>query len=516
MIKDLSFRFPKVNIGHIKALGSIVLAMKDTRADQGLAIPEFPSFLDRFLSILNSTGSNPGDCLELLYPFPYFYNADQQSQGFESVFAKFGVNVDFRKSTLPFTYKSIISHTTTHKKVIFTNNLTLTIPAGPSPSSQTPFFIETSYHTKLLTLMLLSHSHSDFVLVGPKGVGKSILLKRFANLLGYKIEFIPLYKDLSSRDLLVRRDTDNNGNSVWINSGLINAALNGHLAVLDGLDVLSNDTITSLQRLIVDRQVDLPNGRKLISAKAYGDMMKRYEWSVDEMIRRGVYKIHEGFRIVGLGNLTGWLKPEVVGMFSFVVLRPMNVDEEALLMENLFPGLESSLVKRLTVLTSSLRAEKDEGLAGLAMNFSTRQLLRIGRRLSVFPNEDLHTTISKISLSAFLPLLARDALKLYLKKYGINHPVVAKSGEDLVARVYRKEGREYFQIGNIEAPVQSNTDPALIPKVLFYQNQKQISILQDLIKDYILGENILLIGNQGVGKNKIVDYFLEMMKLPRE
>ena len=79
MIMDLSSRFPKVDQSYIKALGSIVLAMKDKKADQGSTISEFPSFLDRFLSILNFTGLNPADCLEMLYPFPYFYNADQQT-----------------------------------------------------------------------------------------------------------------------------------------------------------------------------------------------------------------------------------------------------------------------------------------------------------------------------------------------------------------------------------------------------------------------------------------------------
>lgn len=37
-----------------------------------------------------------------------------------------------------------------------------------------------------------------------------------------------------------------------------------------------------------------------------------------------------------------------------------------------------------------------------------------------------------------------------------------------------------------------------------------------MLKDFIQGEHLLLIGNQGVGKNKIVDRFLQLLNRPRE
>jgi MoxR-like ATPase len=33
---------------------------------------------------------------------------------------------------------------------------------------------------------------------------------------------------------------------------------------------------------------------------------------------------------------------------------------------------------------------------------------------------------------------------------------------------------------------------------------------------FIIGDHLLLIGNQGVGKNKLADYFLQLLQLPRE
>ena len=40
--------------------------------------------------------------------------------------------------------------------------------------------------------------------------------------------------------------------------------------------------------------------------------------------------------------------------------------------------------------------------------------------------------------------------------------------------------------------------------------------MEDMVKDFTLGEHLLLVGNQGVGKNKIIDRFLQLLNRPRE
>ena len=40
--------------------------------------------------------------------------------------------------------------------------------------------------------------------------------------------------------------------------------------------------------------------------------------------------------------------------------------------------------------------------------------------------------------------------------------------------------------------------------------------MADMMKDFSLGEHLLLVGNQGVGKNKVVDRFLHLLNLPKE
>lgn len=40
--------------------------------------------------------------------------------------------------------------------------------------------------------------------------------------------------------------------------------------------------------------------------------------------------------------------------------------------------------------------------------------------------------------------------------------------------------------------------------------------MNDIYKDFELGSHLLLIGNQGVGKNKITDRFLQLINRPRQ
>ena len=56
-----------------------------------------------------------------------------------------------------------------------------------------------------------------------------------------------------------------------------------------------------------------------------------------------------------------------------------------------------------------------------------------------------------------------------------------------------------------------------IPQTVFYENPKHLRIIADILKDYQCGErNILLIGPQGTGKNKVTDHLLQSLRVERE
>ncbi len=45
---------------------------------------------------------------------------------------------------------------------------------------------------------------------------------------------------------------------------------------------------------------------------------------------------------------------------------------------------------------------------------------------------------------------------------------------------------------------------------------QHIRVMEDMLRDFQLGEHLLLIGNQGVGKNKVADRFLQLLNRPRQ
>ena len=68
--------------------------------------------------------------------------------------------------------------------------------------------------------------------------------------LGYAVEVVHLFNDMSARDLIQRRTTTLTGDTVWENTPLVTAALQGRIAVLDGVERLAPGTLNAVQRLL--------------------------------------------------------------------------------------------------------------------------------------------------------------------------------------------------------------------------------------------------------------------------
>ena len=77
-------------------------------------------------------------------------------------------------------------------------------------------------------------TNSDLLLISNKGEGKTRLAKAFATALSYETEVVNLYKDISSRDLVVMRKLDTNkedaSTTAWQYSPLIDAAVSGKVS----------------------------------------------------------------------------------------------------------------------------------------------------------------------------------------------------------------------------------------------------------------------------------------------
>lgn len=67
-------------------------------------------------------------------------------------------------------------------------------------------------------------------------------------MLGYPVDNVVLYRDMTSRDLLQQRSTLPNGDTSWNLLPLVTAAKCGHMAVLDGIHNVDIGTLAVIKR----------------------------------------------------------------------------------------------------------------------------------------------------------------------------------------------------------------------------------------------------------------------------
>lgn len=164
-------------------------------------------------------------------------------------------------------------------------------------------------------------------------------------------------------------------------------------------------------------------------------------------------------------------------------------------------------------------------MKNLSATLSTRQLLRIAQRMSVYPPDKgglfkktvhpfncTHETVQRTFLAKFLPNLPRNALDSTLKKFDITPEYF---GSDFPKSDILIEGRR-LKIGNTETTLYETDAVSKVPDILFYDVPQHVVLLEHLLQDFLIGNNLLLVGNQGVGKNKIADRLLQLMHRPRE
>uniref|UniRef100_A0A8C0L1T8 von Willebrand factor A domain-containing protein 8 n=1 Tax=Canis lupus dingo TaxID=286419 RepID=A0A8C0L1T8_CANLU len=403
--------------------------------------------------------------------------------------------------------------------------VTIQVPAGTRPINQpcaSDHFIQTLSHKQLLAEMMQSHMVKDICLIGGKGCGKTVIAKNFADNLGYNIEPIMLYQDMTARDLLQQRYTLPNGDTAWRSSPLVNAALEGKLVLLDGIHRVNAGTLAVLQRLIHDRELSLYDGSRLLREDRYMRLKEELQLSDEQLQKRSIFPVHPSFRIIALaeppviGSTTQqWLGPEFLTMFLFHYMKPLVKSEEIQVIKEMVPNIPQEALDRLLSFTHKLRETQDPTAQSLAASLSTRQLLRISRRLSQYPNENLHSAVTKACLSRFLPSLARSALEKNLADAEIE--ISTDNHQEPELENYKCEiASGNLRIGAISAPIYNTHEKMKVPDVLFYDNLQHMIVMEDMLKDFLLGEHLLLVGNQGVGKNKIVDRFLHLLNRPRE
>ncbi|XP_066591206.1 von Willebrand factor A domain-containing protein 8 [Prorops nasuta] len=522
-LEDLTKLAPNVNPNDLSRLLSCAHALRSKEASS-LGLPDFP--LDNLNSAAILLDKLPSlstfDVFYRFYPYKTFL-AQEGRNAVEHILETFGVECEAEDKARGNCKIENGLNTENSMNLTIDRNQeksAITVPCGSkrfNKEAGQDAYIETDYQNNLIADIMESHLVSDLCIVGPRGCGKSKSVQKFAELLKYQLEPIVLYQDMTSRDLLQQRTTLNNGDTVWKDSPLVTAAIEGKLAVLDGIHRVHSSTIALLHRLVHDRELQLHDGKRLLRSDRYEEIKQELKKTDEELRSSGVLKIHPSFRIIALaekpnvGSSTGqWLNSELLSLFLFHEMRPLSKDEEIHIIRSKY-GEPNEALTKIIDLTHKLRSSQEPTLQSLAESLSTRQLLRIAKRMQTFHTQDAYDAVQRACLVRFLPHLAKQVLDDSLTKLNIL-PLNESKNSDIKCQVTN----DTVKIGETSVNRYKTTSLSKVPDILFYDVPQHLKLLETLLQDFSLGQHLLLIGNQGVGKNKIIDRLLQLMRRPRE
>ncbi|KAH8057058.1 ATPase [Aureococcus anophagefferens] len=361
------------------------------------------------------------------------------------------------------------------------------------------------------------------------GCGKTAIARAFASAFGYSrrrgggaggVYPVFCFKDMSARDLTQRRTTDALGNTVWSDGPLAAAARRGGLCVLDGAHRLARGTLCgAVAPLLCDRSLSLPSGERLVAREHYDDLLSR-GFSEDALRAARVEPAHPSFRVLATAEPGGdWLDDEVLTVFHFHGVDPLDRREHAALLRGEVEARGGDADACAPLLEAALdfgdavggALDADPTLAPLLL--STRRLRALATHAAALRGDaaPLHHALSPglallffSSGGAIAPEAAADAP-------GDVRPPPAPAGV-LEATVRRGT----LRIGDVEVPTRRAEDRRLVPSVHFVSIPRHVLALRDLLLEWSLDHHLLLIGNQGVGKNKLADRLLELLDAERE
>lgn len=405
--------------------------------------------------------------------------------------------------------------------------ISITVPCGSQAlqdidDSPQPYVLTTSMQG-VFASMIRHHQSRDLLLVSSSGEGKSATANYFSRRLGYTVHLVHLFPEMTSRDLLLRRSTcPITGETTWEDSELIKSARNGNLCILDGVDKLRPNVLASLQSLCVDRDIFLPDGRRMM-------LDSKQITPNDDEKGGGIIPINPSFRIIALASPPDSstknknFLDEAMDLFATIFIKAgPNSDEEActraILASIKNPKCPNDTITKLLSLRNRLTADlaEDCGVAPL----SKRNLIRVVRR--VHSNDDLaNILMQSIFVADLLPPSQRATLERILKDCGIQ--VSSSSGRRHFmsprkqAKTEVEVNDESCKIGDFVMYRQSVARPEMVPAPKFFDIPYHISTIKDLLRDWSRGERaFLLLGNQGVGKNMILDRLCQLANFERE
>ena len=294
------------------------------------------------------------------------------------------------------------------------------------------------------------------------------------------------------------------------------------------IDRIDPHSLFVLRRLLQDEEIELPSGDKL----------QRH--AIDESKR-----IHPNFRVIALGlpptrpddARTRYIMSDLG--FNYHYLHSNNTAQDiSKVLENMKAGCHtadqelSTYERYLVIFVGMLH---DIAYEHPELRVSLRHALRCQSILQTMEEENSND--ATVTSSDVIDVLAETLLVRFLSKdvaakfyeavenfntsFNNTKKNIGNDGDDnreikIVVNNNDQDGT--LSIGKVNVSKRVPTLPELVPDPVFFENNSQLQVLENMLRSYSAEEEngVLLIGNQGVGKNKLIDRLLNLLNAERE
>ena len=175
--------------------------------------------------------------------------------------------------------------------------------------------------------------------------------------------------------------------------------------------------------------------------------------------------------------------------------------------------MDDVLIDRLLAVAKDIRRDYAEEHGVLPFPVTTRALIRVVRHLEMFPDDAAMLRSLFWRKMYWLddqvhPAVARRLVDDLLDLHGI-HDGERRHIERSRVAVSEKGSLPHLSIGTVTHPL--GPGGPFVPDTCIEEVPQNLSDLEAILQDIVLGEHIMLIGEAGVGKNKLESYLAHLL-----
>jgi MoxR-like ATPase len=333
--------------------------------------------------------------------------------------------------------------------------------------------------------------------VGQDGLPETVATARASS---FQTRILTFHENLRRSDITERRHYGESGEDKtgWTMSDVMDGMVAGDWNILSEINRTGEDVQAEFNEPLENKS------KSLHQQVIRGHPDSRFIATINPVKSEG-RGIYEGKVMSG----------EFVNRFTNKVhIRYLPHDQEFEVLKSYGPGVSEQVIDKLVALANDIRRDYAEEHGVAPFPVTTRSLIRVIRHLQKFPLDILELRSLFWRKAYWLddrihPPIARKLVLDLLDLHDImdcEHHMRERSG---IVRDDRERG-PCLMIG--DASHLAGPGGPYVPDTVIEEVQQNLADLEWILKDIILQENILLIGEAGVGKNKLESYLAHLLR----